>query len=66
MLLCIIIFMFGSLHQGGYTPLHTAAANNSTRCLALLISHGANVNIKANVSNDHNMNWWVDSNNDSY
>ena len=40
-----------------------AAGNNSKECLELLLSHGAEVNIKNNVSNDHNMNWWVDNNN---
>ena len=47
------------------TPLHWAASNNSKECLANLLSHGAEVNIKDNVSNDHNMNSWIDNNNDS-
>ena len=38
------------------TPLHYAAAlENSKECLALLLSHGADGNIKNDVSNDHNM-----------
>ena len=48
------------------TPLHWAARNNNKECLALLLSHGAEVNIKNDVSNDDNMNWWVDNNNDNY
>ena len=43
------------------TPLHLAAEKNSKEYLALLLSHGADVNIKDNVSNDHTMNWWVDN-----
>ena len=35
----------------GSTPLHKAAANNSKECLALLLSRGAEVNIKDKVSN---------------
>ena len=48
----------------GYTPLHWAAEKNSKECLELLLSHGAEVNIKNDVSNDHKMKWWVDNNND--
>ena len=50
----------------GETPLHHAALNNSKECSALLLAHGAEVNVKHNVSNDHNMNWCVDNNNDNY
>ena len=48
------------------TPLYRAVDYNSKECLALLLSHGADGNIKNNVSNDHNLNWWVDNNNDNY
>ena len=37
------------------TPLHRAAKKNSKECLELLLFHGAEVNIKSKVSNDHNM-----------
>ena len=40
----------------GGTALHSAAGNDSKECLELLLSDGADVNIKNNVSNDHNMN----------
>ena len=43
-----------------------AAENKSKECLELFLSHGAEVNIKNNVSNDHNISWWVDNNNDNY
>ena len=43
------------------TPLHWAAENKSEECLALLLSHGAEVDVKNNVSNDSKMNWWVDN-----
>ena len=41
--------------QVGSTPLYNAAKNNSEECLELLVSHGADVNIKKNVSNNNNM-----------
>ena len=47
----------------GRTALYYPAANNSKECMELLLSHGAEVNIKELVSNDHNMNSWVDNNN---
>ena len=42
--------------QNGSTPLHTAAEKNSIACLELLVSHGAEVNIKNDVSNGNSMN----------
>ena len=41
------------------------AWNNSKECLLLLLSHGAEGNIKDDVSNDHYMNSWVENNNGS-
>ena len=41
--------------KDGSTALHWATWNNSTECLALLLSHGADVNVKDNVSNIDNM-----------
>jgi len=38
--------------QGGETPLRkTVAWNMSKECMELLLAHGADVNIKNNVSN---------------
>ena len=36
------------------TPAHDAAGNNSKECLELLLSHGAEVNIKSDVSKGNN------------
>ena len=36
--------------QFGYTPLHVAAGNNNTDVVNLLISYGADVNVRDNVS----------------
>ena len=36
-------------------PLHGAAYNNSKECLELLLSYGADVNVKNIVSKDNNM-----------
>ena len=45
------------LHQlTGSTPLHWAALANSKECLELLLSRGADGNIKNNVSHDKNNN----------
>ena len=44
------------------TPLLSAAAKESMECLELLLSHGAEINIQDDVSNDNNMIWWVDNN----
>ena len=43
------------LYQNGVTPLHGAAYNNSKECLDILLSHGAELNIKDRVSNENNM-----------
>jgi len=32
-------------------PLHCAASHNSQECMELLLNHGADVNLKDNVSN---------------
>ena len=40
----------------GFTPVHIAAITNSKQCLELLLSHGAEVNVKENVRSDHDMN----------
>ena len=37
--------------QNGSTPLHIAVEKNSKECLDLLVSHGAEVNIKKDVRN---------------
>ena len=37
------------------TPLHLGSEYNSKGCSELLLSHGAEVNIKSDVSNDHSM-----------
>ena len=37
--------------QCGWSPLHYAAEKNSKECLEILLSHGAEVNMKNNVSN---------------
>ena len=37
-------------NQDGKTPLHGATLKNSKECLVLLLSHGAEVDIKDNVS----------------
>ena len=33
--------------QGGYTPLHTAAANGNTKLVQVLLAHGADPNLEA-------------------
>ena len=43
--------MLLNIIQWGETPLHWAAYNNSKECLELLLSHGADANIKKIVSN---------------
>ena len=35
------------------TPLHHAASSKSKKCLELLLSHGADVNVKDKVSNSN-------------
>ena len=47
------------------TPIHYAVGENSKECLALLLSHGAELNIKDDVSNDNSMNRRVDNDVDS-
>ena len=42
--------------QVGWTALHWAAEKNSKECLELLLSHGAEVDIKNNASKYINMN----------
>ena len=37
------------------TPLHTAASYGRKECLELLLSNGAEVNVKAYVSYDNNV-----------
>ena len=39
--------------QNGVTPLHLAAKNFNNKCLELLLSHGAEVNIEDNVRNKY-------------
>ena len=41
----------------GYTPLHLGAKNNNTECLELLLSHGAEVNMKLEVNNKKNIKY---------
>ena len=36
--------------KDGWTPLQWAAQENNKECLELLLSHGAKVNVKENVS----------------
>ena len=42
--------------KGGFRALHFAAACDRKQCLELLLSHGADINVKNKVSNDNNMN----------
>ena len=42
--------------KGGFRALHFAAAYDSKQCLELLLSHGADINVKNKVSNDNDMN----------
>ena len=44
--------MLFNIIQWGETPLHWAAYNNSKECLELLLSYGAEVNMKKIVSID--------------
>ena len=45
-------------NQDGKTPLHGATLKNSKECLVLLLSHGAEVDIKDNVSIFYYMKLW--------
>ena len=48
--------LLDNIIQDGETPLHTAAEYNKKKCMELLLSHGAEANIKNVVSNNNNMN----------
>ena len=49
--------------QHGWTGLHRAACKNSKDCLAVLLAHGAKVNIQDKVCTDKNMNYQIDNDN---
>ena len=55
--------LLDNIIQDGETPLHTAAEYNKKKCMELLLSHGAEANIKNVVSNNDKMNWSVDDTN---
>ena len=54
---CLYYHIYDNFMQNGSTPLHTAVKKNRKECLELLLSHGAEVNIKNDVSNGSRMNF---------
>ena len=53
----LVYIFFLNEKQEGETSVHIANKNNCHDCLALLLSHGADISAMNNVSDDNNMGW---------